>query len=141
MRNNVTFNFPERFLPLSEEDGILSKDGAQWLVSILKTIPSLEIDPDLCQEDWGVVLRVKRNQRKFWIGLSFWPDGEQAWLVHLHHDSFAWLQRFSTTGKAELEKLILNMDDALKANPSVSNIFWYSEEEIDKPTAVGSPTP
>src|SRR6516162_6681702 len=103
MRTNVTFRHPAEFVPLSVEDGILAVSGAQWFAALLRRIRGLEIDEDLCQEDWGVVFFARRNQKKFWIGLSAW-DSEGAWLAHFHHGSFARLQRFSSSGKKELKR-------------------------------------
>src|SRR6266480_712439 len=106
MRTNVRFRHPAEFVPVSDEDGILAVSGAQWFVSLLRRVPGLEIDDELCQEDWGVVAFVRRHQKHFWIGLSFWPDGEHTWLAHVHHRSFAWLQRLSPSGKIELNRLV-----------------------------------
>ena len=74
MRTNVTFRHPAEFVPVSDADGILAVGGAQWFAALLRRVPALEVDEDLCQEDWGVVLLVRRNQRKFWIGLSAWDS-------------------------------------------------------------------
>ena len=55
MRNHVIFRHPAEFVPVSGEDGILSADSAEWFMSLLRQIPGLEIEAELCQEDWGVV--------------------------------------------------------------------------------------
>jgi len=47
----------------------------------------LQIDPNLCQEDWGVGVFARRNQMKFWIGLSVW-DSPSTWVAHFHHGLF-----------------------------------------------------
>lgn len=70
MRTNVIFRHPTEFVAASAEDDILSADGADWFVSLLRQIPGLEIEPQLCQEDWGVVVLAKRKGKRFWIGLS-----------------------------------------------------------------------
>ena len=106
MRKNVTFRHPAEFVPVSGGDGILATAGAGWFVPLLRRIDGLSVQGELCQEDWGVVVFAERSGKRFWIGLSFWPDGEQAWLAHFHHHSFAWLQRRSAAGKRELERLV-----------------------------------
>lgn len=140
MRTNTTFRHPAKFVPLSDEDGILAASGAQWFASLLRRVPSLEIDEDLCQEDWGVVLFARRNRTKFWIGLSAW-DAEGAWLAHFHHCSFAWLQWFSSSGKNELKRLLADVHEALASERAISQITWYEESEMGKPQPAGFPTP
>jgi hypothetical protein len=141
MRNHVTFRCPEPFVRYSEEDGILSASGAGWFAALLRSVPSLEVDPKLCQEDWGVVIFVSRNRKRFWIGLSMWPEGESAWLAHIHHHSFAWLQRLTSSGKAELDTLIGDIHHMLSNAASVSDITWYREGDMKTAGKQGSSTP
>jgi hypothetical protein len=141
MRTNVIFRYPAEFVLLSPEDGILSVDGVDWFVSLLQRIPGLQIEPELCQEDWGVVAFAQRNGKRFWIGLSSWPDEEQMWLAHFHHHSFAWLQRWTTSGKDELQQLVLAAHAALCGDSTVSRLAWYRERDITKAHAHGSPSP
>jgi hypothetical protein len=140
MRTNVTFRHPAKLVPLSEENGILAVRGAQWFTALLRRVPGLEIDSDLCQEDWGVVVFARRSQKKFWIGLSAW-DADGAWLAHFHHGSFAWLQRLSSSGKNELKRLLGDVHEVLAADPTISDIVWYEEIEMSKPQPAGFPTP
>src|SRR5947209_18063494 len=92
MRTNVTFRYPAEFVGDQEDGGgVLAVSGAQWFAALLRRVPALELDETFCQEDWGVVLFARRNQKKFWIGLSAW-DSERAWFAHFHHGSFAWWQ-------------------------------------------------
>lgn len=140
MRNNVSFRHPAEFVPLSEEDGILAVGGAQWFLALLRRVPGFQIEDDLCQEDWGVVLFARHDQKKFWIGLSGW-DSENAWLAHFHHDSFAWLQRFSSSGKSALRRLLADVHGVLASEPGVSDIVWYEESEIRKTRTAGFATP
>ena len=141
MRNNVTFCYPAEFIEAPESEGILGVRGADWFVSILRRVTDIEIDDELCQEDWGVVVFVRRHGKKFWIGLGYWPEGENAWLAHVHHGSFAWLQRFTRTGNEELKRLVSDIHDALADDPSVSAISWYSERESLEAKPVGSSHP
>ena len=141
MRTNVIFRHPAQFVPLSPDDGILSVDGIGWFVSLLRQIPGLQIEPGLCQEDWGVVAFAQRNGKRFWVGLSSWPDEEQMWLVHFHHHSFAWLQRWTTSGKNELQQLVLAAHEALSGDPAVSRLAWYLERDMTKANAQGSTNP
>jgi hypothetical protein len=140
MRTNVTFRYPAEFVPLSAEDGILAASGAQWFAALLGRVSGLQIDEDLCQEDWGVVFFARRTQKRFWIGLSAW-SAEGAWLAHFHHGSFAWLQCFSPLGKNELKRLLADVHDVLASEPAISDIGWHEESAMSKPEPAGFPTP
>lgn len=139
--HHVGFRHPAKFVPVSDEDGILSVEGAQWFVSLLQHVPDLEIDEELCQEDWGVVVFVRRNQKKFWIGLSMGIEGEGMWLAHCHHGVSAWLQRITSTGKKELRHLVSDLHAALTSEPAIMNVIWYDEREMRKPRPNGYTTP
>ena len=141
MRTNVTFHHPAEFVPVSDEDGILAVGGAQWFATLLRHVPDLQIDGELCQEDWGVVIFGRRAQKKFWIGLSMWPEDEHAWLAHFHHGSFAWLQRFAVTGQSELQRLVADVHRVLTSEPAVSDIVWYAESQMRKAQPDGFATP
>ena len=140
MRTTVTFRHPAEFVPLSDEDGILAVDGAQWFAPLLRRVAALQIDEDLCQEDWGVVFFACRHKSKFWIGLNAW-DVEGAWVAHFHHGSFAWLQWFRSSGKSELSRLLADVHDVLATEPGVTEIAWHEESEMSKPKPAGFPTP
>lgn len=141
MRTNVTFHHSAEFVRLSDEDGILAVGGAQWFVSLLRLVTGLQIEEDLVQEDWGVVIRARRDRKSFWIGLSMWPGGEHAWLAHFHHGSFAWLQRFTPRGNSELERLVADVHRVLASEPLVSDIVWYDESQMRKAQPSGFATP
>ncbi len=141
MRNNITFRYPAEFVPISEDEGILSVTGATWFVSLLQRIDGLSLQSALCQEDWGVVVFAERGGKRFWIGLSPGPEDEQGWLAHFHHHSFAWLQRWSMAGKRELERVIGDFHLVLLSDPLVQDIAWYYESDIQKALASGSATP
>jgi hypothetical protein len=141
MRTNVTFRHPADFVGGQKGgDGILAVRGAHWFASLLRRVPGLELDEDLCQEDWGVVFFARRNQKKFWVGLSAW-DAEGAWVAHFHHASFAWLQWFSSTGKNELQRLLADFHNVLASEALVTGIAWHEESEMSKPEPPGFPTP
>jgi hypothetical protein len=141
MRNNVTFRHPAEFIGDSEDGGgVLAVSGAHWFGELLRRAAGLQLDEDLCQEDWGVVFFARRNQKRFWVGLSAW-DSEGAWLAHFHHGSFAWLQWFTASGKSELQRLLADVHDVLASDPAITEIAWYEESEMGKPEAVGFSTP
>jgi hypothetical protein len=129
MCTNVIFRHPAPFVSAPEGEGILGVNGAHWFVSLLHRIPELHIDGNLCQEDWGVVVFAKRNNKRFWIGLSAW-NSDGFWLAHVHHRSFASWQRFFSSGKAELNRLACEMHAVLAKEPTVSEIAWYREKEL-----------
>lgn len=142
MRDNVSFVHPAPFVGVSEDDeSVLAVDGARWFADLLARIPGLEVQSDLCQEDWGVVVFASCNATQFWIGLSPWPDLEQGWLAHLHHGSFSWLQRFRRSGQAELARLAAELHEVLSSDPAVSGITWYREKEMASADPSGAPTP
>jgi hypothetical protein len=140
MRNNVTFRHPAMFVPVSESDGVLSTIAAEWFVELLKRVRTLEVDTDLCQEDWGVVIFARRNRKRFWIGLSPWSESG-FWLAHFHHHSFAWLQRLSDSGNREFDRLVMDFHDVLAAEPAVTQIAWYREKDMEKARPEGSSLP
>ncbi len=141
MHTNVIFRYSAPFVTVTEEGGILSASGVDWFVRMLERLPEIAVDREPCQEDWGVVIFTRRRGRKFWVGLGAWPDRDQEWLAHFHHGSFAWLQRLSHSGKRELRQLIYDTHAMLVGDPAVAVIGWYSEVEILKADAVGSPAP
>jgi hypothetical protein len=141
MRTNVSFSYPAKFVSIPEVEDVLAVSGALWFVDLLKRIPNLHVESELCQEDWGVVAFCRRGERPFWIGLSLWPEGEQAWLAHVHHGSFAWLQRFSKAGKEELRRLVLDLHQALARDPAVSQIAWYHERGMRTANPQGALAP
>ncbi len=141
MRTNVSFEHPAEFVPVSDEEGILAVAGAQWFVSLLRRVPDLQIDEPLCQEDWGVVIFARSARKKFWIGLSLWPEGEHAWLAHFHHGSFAWWQRLSSSGQRELQRLISDVHAVLTSESAISDIVWYEESQMKKAQPEGFATP
>jgi hypothetical protein len=140
MRNNVTFRHPAEFVgSIMDGGGVLAVCGADWFAELLRRVPDLQIT-DLCQEDWGVVFFARRNQKKFWIGLSAWSS-DGAWVAHFHHDMFAWLQRFSPSGKYELKRLLADVHYILAREQAITDIAWHEESEMSKPTPAGFPTP
>lgn len=141
MRNNVTFCHPAEYIEAPDSDGILGVRGVDWFVTLLRRVADLEIDDELCQEDWGVVIFARRHGKKFRIGLTCWPEEENAWWAHVHHGSFAWLQRFTRTGNEELKRLVSDIHDALAGDPMVSAIAWYSEREVQKVKPIGAARP
>lgn len=139
MRHQVIFRHPAEFVPLSEDEGILGTNGAAWFVSILRGIPDLEIDEELVQEDWGVVVFVVRSERKFWIGISFLDESE--WRAHVHHGVFSWFQHFTPSGRAAFRRLVVDLHEALARTPEVSAIAWCTQREVDSPPPRGVATP
>ncbi len=130
MRDHIRFSCVHNFVGTEEVPDVLSVEGAGWFHGILQGIAGLEVDPELCQEDWGVVFFAAREEKRFWIGLGGWPDPGGHWLVHLHHHSFAWKQRFSRAGKEALEVLVADVERALRAVPSISGVASGSGTEV-----------
>jgi hypothetical protein len=140
MRTNVTFCHPATFVPVSDEDGVLATHGASWFTPLLRKVPGLEVDDDLCQEDWGVVVFARRNRKSFWIGLSGW-DTEGMWLAYFHHRVSAWLQRFSGSGKSELRSLLADVHSVLMNESAVSGVSWHNEKAMRGPAPAAFATP
>jgi hypothetical protein len=128
MRTQVIFRHPAPFVPAEEDSPVLSAKSAGWFAALLEKIDGLSVDADVCQEDWGAVFFAARGGRKFWVGLSAAPDGE-GWLVHLHHGSFAWLQRFSAAGTGELQRLAADLHRVLAAESAITAIAWYEKDD------------
>jgi hypothetical protein len=139
MRTNVTFRHPAEFVSLDEAEGILAANGVEWFRELMLRIDGLVVQPEPIQEDWGVVFIADRDGCRFWIGISFWDEG--AWIVHVHHHSTAWVQRFTATGKASLARLAQGLHGVLQVDPLVSEIGWYFEADMTRPDANSAPTP
>lgn len=140
MRTNVSFRHPAEFVPVPNTEDILAVHGARWFADLLRKVPGLEIDGELCQEDWGVVVFARREQKAFWIGLNGW-EGEHNWLAHFHHGSFSWFQWFSSSGKEELRCLLIDVHTVLSSEPAISEIVWYAEKDMRKAEPAGFGTP
>jgi hypothetical protein len=141
MRTYVTFRHPAEFVGDSEDGaGVLAVSGAHWFGTLLQRVSGLQIDEDPCQEDWGVVFFARRDQKKFWIGLSA-RDDEGAWVAHFHHGPFAWLQSFSSSGKNELECLLIDVHTVLTSESTITAIAWHEESEMSKPQRIGFSSP
>jgi len=141
MRNKVLFQHPAEFVPNQDTEGVLSVDGAIWFLEILQVIPGIHVDEERCQEDWGVVFFARRNGSRFWIGLSAWMDDDADWLVHVHHRSFAWFQRWSRSGRDEFKQLVLDLHRVMESQAEVSNLRWYNRQELESGHGEGSPCP
>ena len=141
MRTHVTFRHPAEFVG-DEEDGagVLAVSGVRWFTSLLRRVPGLQLDEELCQEDWGVVIFARRNQKQFWVGLSAW-DFEGVWVAHFHHRSFAWIQSLTATGKSELRRLLADVHDVLASEPVITAINWHEDGEMSKPNPTVSRNP
>lgn len=140
MRTHVTFRHPEKFVPVSDAEGILATSGAQWFTTLLRKVPDLEVVDDLCQEDWGVVIFARRNGKSFCIGLGWW-ESEGVWLADFHHGVWSWLQRFSASGKSELRRLLADVHSMLTSEPTVSTVQWHDEKAMHSPTPTPFATP
>ena len=146
MRDNVTFVHPAPFVGLSgdSDESILAVAGADWFAQLLRRIPGLEVQPELCQEDWGVVVFASRGPARFWIGLSLWPDVPQAWLAHLHVGSYSILDHLRGAPKqarAALPALARDLHQVLNTEPAITGIRWYREKEMAHADASGAPNP
>ena len=62
-------------------------------------------------------------------------------LAHVHHRSFAWLQRLSAGGKRELERLALDLHAALESDEQVQGVTWHLEVELQMADAPGTSRP
>jgi hypothetical protein len=139
MRTYVTFRHPGPFVRVSGDDGILSVEGADWFVALLRQVRDLEVRAELCQEDWGVVAFTARAARRFWIGLAVEED--RAWMAHFHHGSWAWLQRFSPSGNRELQRLVQDFHEVLAHDAAVDAITWCRKDDVMKRCRFGSTAP
>jgi hypothetical protein len=139
MRSHVTFRHPAEFVPVSEDEGILSAAGVSWFLKLLAGVKDIDAIGDPLQEDWGVVVFAGRRKCRFWIGINSWDEG--AWLVHFHHHSFAWLQRMTSNGKKELGELVSDFHNVLESDEQVRDVSWHYESDMTKPDMPGASTP
>jgi len=124
MRNTVSFRFPAPLIVLSDDDGVVSVQGAGWFLALVRTIPGLELEPAPVQEDWGVLVGARRAGRRYWIGLSS-SGSEHEWIARVSHHS--WLQRFRPEGRAAL---VGELDRALRA-ANASSLRWFDERDLN----------
>ncbi len=145
MRTTVSFEYPAPFVGTEADDaGVLSIKGAGWFASILSSIPELEVDSDLCQEDWGVVVFTKRRKMPFhfffWYGMAEEPT--HSWVAEVRHGGLFGLQRFVPKGQQELNRLVHDFNETLIHNPNISNIAWFnSSDDAFSPKGQSFPAP
>jgi hypothetical protein len=132
MRNTVVFTIPNvRWPEETDEDDfsdILETKHAGWFADILRRIDWIKIDPELCQEDWGVVAFASHDNLQFWIGLSYGGDADNEWIAHVHHGSFAIVQRYTKKGKQAQQQLAVELDRALRA-AGATTVRWYDNDD------------
>ncbi|QDV75686.1 hypothetical protein [Botrimarina mediterranea] len=142
MRTNVCFRYPAPFVPVPDNELLLSTDGAIWFVDLLRKVPNLQINEELCQEDWGVVVFVNRNSARYWVGIGRLQDqNEGDWLAFFNPSPLSWLPWRRRHCRRELGNLIEAMHDVLQEDASVSQIVWYEEKEMRTPNPKGFATP
>jgi len=145
MRTTVSFEYPAPFVGTDPDGGgVLSIKAAGWFATILSSIPELEVDFNLCQEDWGVVVFTKRQKRPFhfffWYGLAEEPTN--LWVTEVRHGGLLGLQRFLPEGQQELRRLVLDFNETLVRSPNVSHIAWFSSsDQAFSPKGQRFPTP
>lgn len=137
MRNTVSFHYPAPLVVVSDEDGVLSVEGAGWFLDMIRTIPGIDVEQSVLQEDWGVVVRVRLAGRSYRVGLSF-TGNEHDWVAHVRHHSFAWLERFSPGGRAARAALVGEVDRALRT-ANASALKWFDESDLNLRAPAESP--
>lgn len=137
MRTTVRFRHPAPLVVVSDEDGVLSVAGAAWFLDTIRTIPGIELDPRLVQEDWGVIVRAHRGGRCFHIGLSS-SGHEHEWVAHVRPRSFAWLERFSPGARPARAALVGELDRALRT-ANATGLKWFDESDLNLRAPVASP--
>ena len=137
IRNNVTFGHPAEFVESRDFEGILSTDGVGWFVQLLGRIPRVVVDPDLCQEDWGVAIFLDRDGYSFWVGLSPWDEG--TWLAHVHHAGL--FQRFRRSGKEAYASVAYDLSVVLANTPDVEEPEWYYDADVGDADVGGASSP
>lgn len=137
MRNTVSFHLAAPLAVVSDEDGVLRVAGADWFLDTLRTIPGIELDQRLVQEDWGVIVCAHRDGRRYRIGLSS-AGHEHEWVAHVRPRSFAWVERFSPGGRAARTALIGEVDRALRA-AHASGLRWFDESDLNLRAPAESP--
>lgn len=122
MVNEVNFRYPAPFVPHPQDEGILDVSGAEWFAALMRRIDGLRIDEPFVQEDWGVALAAYRGRAKFWV--HFQPGGSDGcWFAEFSLPTFSW-RRLTAGGKADLARLVTDIDRLLSNDPQVSEINW-----------------
>jgi hypothetical protein len=137
IRNHATFRHPEALEAHPDELDTLTIAGVDWFVDVLREIPRLAVDRELCQEDWGVVVFGRRDGFTFWFGLSYWDEEE--FVAHVHHRGL--LQRFRAAGRVAYATTIADLHVALSQHHSITHVAWHYESELDRSTSRGAASP
>jgi len=129
MHTDVRFFYVAPFVAAQEDEAIFGVAGAGWFVDLLKRIPNLTVNEDLCQEDWGVIVFMQRNGKKFTVGIApcFDRSEENEWWSQFSHAPLAWIQRASRSGNDELAKLITDFHAVLTQESAIKDIAWYDK--------------
>ena len=107
-------------------------DCAQWLIDRLVSQCSEKVDERPTQEDWGWCFCVTTGQRDFMIGVGLCEDEDSpnTWLVFIE-SQLGWLSRklLGQSDDAELLAVCGLIDRALKSDPEISDVRWYTKED------------
>jgi hypothetical protein len=137
MRNTVSFQYRAPMVVVSDEDGVVGVEGAGWFLDIIRTIPGIDLDQSVVQEDWGVVIPARLAGRSYWIGLSSTGD-EHDWVAHVRPHALAWLERFSPRARAARAALVGEVDRALRT-AHASGLKWFDENDVNLRAPAKSP--
>jgi hypothetical protein len=84
--------------------------------------PGIDVERDLVQEDWGVVIYARLARHRHWLGLSFLD--EHHWLAHVHRAPFA--------------GMTAALDHALRQG-NASELKWFDERDSNLRSPASSP--
>lgn len=73
-----------------------------------------------------MVVFAKFEGRRFWIGLGW--NGDSPWLAFIVYRTF-W-QRFFLANRSAFGRLAYRLHEVLRADPDVSDIAWYSKDDL-----------
>lgn len=133
IRTNVTLR-TDRFSmgdDAKDCDQLPGQDTAVWLIEQLPQF-GFKVRTEPIQEDWGWVVRTSIGSARFWVGTSptFEDGNPPEWIIHLHHWDFAFVQRFTSSGRAAFVALARAINQMLNSCPEFTEVRWHFENDL-----------
>lgn len=133
MRTHVEFQ-STHFPPYPDEDKIINpnrygKRLAEFLSEELKNA-DYKIKR-VVSEDWGWIVELENKQFPLWIGCGNYEETENGFLCFIE-SSKPYIRRWFRRLHAEptIERLVDAIETILKESGKVTNLRWWSEDEI-----------
>ncbi|HEX2382395.1 MAG TPA: hypothetical protein VHI95_07160 [Acidimicrobiales bacterium] len=132
MRTHVEFR-SRAFPALPGEDrevnpGQYGKALAMWMREALAARGEKAYEP--IAEDWGWVVALDNSAFSLWIGCANYEEYEHGFLCFIHPSKPVIRKGFRKVDTTDvLDRVASAIDDALRTNPDVHDLRWWTDEE------------